>query len=150
MLNCSYCGSNDVVLQCGNECGKATYCSELCGKLHFPLHKIACPVGSAHGWEIIKENTKERKLLFETVHMSGYALHIKPLEEISTEIHPDATQFFLVVQGSGSYKIKDAEEDIQEHSMFYVAPNTPHSIRANGEGLKLLTLYAPASHHTEK
>jgi len=145
--NCSYCGSNEVRLACGNKCGKVVYCSELCGEQHFHLHKSEC---LKNGWEQIRENTQERKLLFETIHMSSYALRIEPWKEISAEIHPDATQFFLVVQGSGYSTINNKREGIQQHSMFYVPPGVLHSINANGDGLHLLTLYAPASHHTEK
>lgn len=152
MEECAHCKSTQVFLDCGAECGLVSYCSEQCAVNHYPVHKIECKFHlRKSGWETIQSNTQPKKGLFETQQMSGYALYIKPLEGLPLETHPDATQFFLVVQGSGASIIGGKRDVIEMHSMFYIPPGTPHTIEASREGLKLLTIYAPADHttHTE-
>jgi mannose-6-phosphate isomerase-like protein (cupin superfamily) len=127
----------------------------VCAQQHFKQgHSIECRFhlkdSGSLMWDSLKQNKDARKRLFETAQMSAYALSIKPNEALSTEVHPDATQFFLVVRGSGTCTIDGNQDNIQKHSMFYVPAGKKHSVQASAEGLKLLTLYAPAEHHTEK
>jgi mannose-6-phosphate isomerase-like protein (cupin superfamily) len=118
-------------------------------------HNIECRFhlktqGGGLMWESVQQNNNARQQIFETAQMSGYALSIQANDTLAAEVHSDATQFFLVVQGSGTCMIDGNQDSIGERSMFYVPAGKRHSVRAGAEGLKLLTLYAPAEHHTEK
>jgi mannose-6-phosphate isomerase-like protein (cupin superfamily) len=99
-------------------------------------------------WSVIEKNEEPKKSLFDAGDMSGYAISLGPQEELKTEIHPDATQFFLVIQGDGECIIDGNKDQIARHSMFHVPRGKAHSVKANSKGLKMLTLYAPAEHHT--
>lgn len=148
-LLCSYCKKERAIFVCGNRCGKATYCSKVCGQQDYTFHKIECSFHMNHHWDIIVNNTEPKKKLFETPNMGAYAVFIRAGKGLPTEVHPDATQFFLVVQGKGSCSIAGNRDAIQENSMFYVPPGTAHSINADAkEDLKLLTIYSPSEHHT--
>jgi mannose-6-phosphate isomerase-like protein (cupin superfamily) len=146
---CANCTSPEIKLQC-SACRRIAYCSEKCGKEYFQkVHYIECMYHMKDNWSIIQTNEEPKKLLFDTGDMSGYAIAIKPEGNLKREVHPDATQFFLVIQGEGTCIIEDKNDQISMHSMFYVPRGKVHSIQAGSKGLKLLTLYAPATHHTE-
>ena len=146
-LFCSGCKVGVSKWECGNRCGKAVYCSESCAKRHYNIHKIECVFHMNNHWETILQNKDPKRVLFKTDHMSAYAVSIEAGGGLPTEVHPDATQFFLVVSGQGSCTIAGNRDVIQAQSMFYVPPNTTHSIDAKNT-LKLLTIYSPAEHHT--
>lgn len=146
---CANCTSPEIKLQC-SACRRIAYCSEKCGKEYFQkVHYIECMYHMKDNWSIIQTNEEAKKLLFDTGDMSGYAIAIKPEENLQREVHPDATQFFLVIQGEGTCMIEDKNDQISMHSMFFVPRGKAHSIQASSKGLKLLTLYAPAIHHTK-
>lgn len=145
-MSCSNCGKNkEIQFLCGNKCGKAAYCSKLCGIQHYETHKIECKFHLNNHWNTILTNEEPKRLLFKTKDMSAYALSLPPQGGLPEEIHPDATQFFLVVEGRGTSTIAGKQDVIQTYSMFYVPPNTSHSIEA-ASSLKLLTIYSPAEH----
>jgi mannose-6-phosphate isomerase-like protein (cupin superfamily) len=100
-------------------------------------------------WSLIATNEEPRKPLFDTGDLGGYAISLDSNGELKTEIHPDATQFFLVISGEGECTIDGKNDQIRKNSMFYVPRGKAHSVKANKEGLKMLTLYAPATHHTD-
>lgn len=148
-LACSNCAFPEVKLQCG-ACRNVAYCSEECGKEYFQkVHRIECMYHMKDTWGMIETNKEPKKPIFNTGDMSGYAISLEPQEELKTEVHSDATQFFLVIQGEGTCTIENKNDNISMHSMFYVPKGKAHSIQAGSKGLKLLTLYAPATHHTE-
>lgn len=148
-LVCSNCASPNVNLTCGT-CRLVAYCSEKCGVEHFEKsHYIDCMYHMRDKWSIIETNEEAKKYMFDTGDMSGYAISIEPNGELKREIHPDATQFFLVVRGEGESVIDGKQDAIKTHSMFYIPRGKAHSVKAGEQGLKLLTLYAPATHHTE-
>lgn len=128
---------------------QSVYCSKECGRAHFErLSRVDCAMHMRSAWQSVEQNTAPKELLFETVHMSGYCISMGAWERLDRETHPNATQFFLVVQGSGWSTIGTARDSIQAQSMFYVPPGVAHAVEAGREGLKMLTLYAPAEHET--
>ncbi len=148
-LSCSNCLSPNVVGLCGNKCGKAMYCSTQCAKEHYSVHLMDCHMHLTDVYQKVASNTKAKELIFETEQMSMYAIYVQPYEEIPSEIHPDATQLFHVINGSGKAIIGKNSDDIQKDSMFYVPAGTEHRIVASGSGLNMYTVYAPAKHKTK-
>ena len=88
---CANCTSPEIKLQC-SACRWIAYCSEKCGKEYFQnVHYIECMYHMKDNWSIIQTNEEPKKLLFDTGDMSGYAIAIKPEENLQREVHPDAT-----------------------------------------------------------
>jgi mannose-6-phosphate isomerase-like protein (cupin superfamily) len=78
-------------------------------------------------------------------------LYLPPGASLGLEKHPDATQYFQVLQGSGTARIGDKTDAIQLNSMFFIPKDTYHDITAapGVEPLRLLTIYSKRDHATE-
>lgn len=147
--HCSQCQAPRAAFACGGRCGRAVYCNQECADRHFVnVHRVECAMHMRDAWTSIVQNTKAKELLFHTQYMSGYCVALAPGEELPLETHPNATQFFVVVQGQGWSTIDGARDRIQTHSMFYVPPGVAHKVEAGPAGLRMLTLYGPAEHET--
>lgn len=109
---------------------------------------IDCQFHLQDAWQIILENKSESHTLFETPQMLCKAVYLEPHERLAPEIHPDTTQFFHVVSGSGTAKLDGREDKIKANSMFYAGPGMRHEIVASEDGLCMYTIYAPAKHTT--
>ena len=64
--------------------------------------------------------------------MAGYAMFLRAGTSLPAEVHPDATQFFHVVQGKGTFIID---------GYCYVPPGTRHEVKALTD-MRMLTIYS--------
>jgi len=103
-----------------------------------------------------RDSTKKLPL-FETEQLSGFAMWLDPREPSGAEVHPDATQWFMVVAGSGEADVGIVgaaggtaleTRHIGLRDMLVVPAGRNHALRAGPHGLGLLTIYAPAKHQT--
>lgn len=93
-------------------------------------------------------NVDKKRLLPGTPHVAVYSQSLQPNKALKTEIHPNATQIFLVVSGVGVASVNAFNLPLQAGSLVLVPPSTEHSIKAGAFGLEMLTFYAPSEHET--
>jgi quercetin dioxygenase-like cupin family protein len=99
--------------------------------------------------------TDPKEFLTETDQAALFSIHLKPGESLDPERHPDATQIFVLMHGSGEARVETTQSKpypvlplSDTFTTVVVPPNREHSIKAGPNGLHLLTIYAPAHHHT--
>lgn len=92
------------------------------------------------------ENNNFRKVLYTSEHSQLVLMSLLPNEEIGMEIHADNDQFFRFEKGSGKVIINETEYAVADGDAVVVPSGAEHNIIANGDGLKLYTIYSPAHH----
>jgi mannose-6-phosphate isomerase-like protein (cupin superfamily) len=93
-------------------------------------------------------NTNFRQVLYTGKHSQLVLMNLRPLEEISMEVHPDNDQFFRFEKGEGKAIIDGNEYVLSDGFAVVVPAGAKHNIintSATAE-LKLYTIYSPAHH----
>lgn len=147
-MSCSYCKQKKAVAKC-RSCD-ALLCGVNCLDVH--VAEIGCTFHMRTAWKRAITNT-EPKLETELQEDDLYMvfLYLRPGESLGGEKHTDTTQFFQVIQGSGTARIGDKIDAIEFNSMFFVPRDTYHDVTcANGtEPLRMITIYGKKNHTTE-
>lgn len=147
-MSCSQCNTKRAKVKC-RSCD-TLLCSVSCFDVH--IKQVGCTMHMKTAYERGITNTKP-KLATELREedMSMFFLYLAPGESLGEESHPDATQFFMVLSGSGEATIGGKADIISLNSMFYVPKNTLHNVKASiSESLRMLTIYSKKDHETEK
>ena len=93
-----------------------------------------------------KHNANFRQVLFTSKHMQLVVMCLQPGEEIGTEVH-EVDQLIYVVDGEGRAVHDGRPEKVKKGTVICVPAGVQHNvICANGEALKLFTVYAPPQH----
>jgi len=92
------------------------------------------------------ENDNFRKVLFTGKYSQLVLMSLKPNEDIGVETHNNVDQFFRIDEGSGKVLINGKEHELKNGSAFVVPAGSEHNIIANGDGLKLYSIYSPPNH----
>lgn len=96
--------------------------------------------------ELTVSNGNFRKVLYTSNHSQLVLMSLLPGEEIGMEVHPDNDQFFRFEAGAGTVIINETTYEVKDGDAVIVPAGANHNVIANGEGLKLYTIYSPAHH----
>jgi len=93
-----------------------------------------------------KHNTNFREVLFTSKYVQLVVMCLQPGEEIGTEVH-EVDQLIYVVDGEGRAVLDGRPEKVKKGAVTCVPAGVQHNvICANGEALKLFTVYGPPQH----
>jgi mannose-6-phosphate isomerase-like protein (cupin superfamily) len=93
-----------------------------------------------------KHNANFRQVLFTSKHMQLVVMCLQPGEEIGTEVH-EVDQLIYVVDGEGRAVLDGQTEKVKKGIVMCVPAGVQHNvICADGEALKLFTVYGPPQH----
>lgn len=103
------------------------------------------------------KNDNFRRVLYTTKNCQLVIMSLKPKEEIGTETHKSADQFFRVEAGSGELVLNGVRTAIRAGFAIIIPSGATHNIINTGNTqLKLYTIYVPpvhrdgVIHHTRK
>jgi quercetin dioxygenase-like cupin family protein len=113
------------------------YCSERCFEQPIVL--------SAQDPRIDHVQAAGKMPLWATPNMSAFVVHMRADEHLPAEVHPDATQWFMVLAGTGHVTLDGREQEITARDSFHVPPGMEHGIHAVTP-MRLLTIYSPPEH----
>lgn len=147
-MSCTHCNAQRVVGKC-RSC-YSLVCSVTCLELH--TANVGCANHMRTSYERAMTNTLptlETELKEDDMYM--VFKYLRAGESLGEERHPNATQFFMVLEGSGVATINGKADDIGVNSMFYVPHNALHDVRASADGpLRMITIYSKREHETMK
>lgn len=97
------------------------------------------------------QNDKFRVVLHTNSKQQLVVMHLKPLDDIPLEIHPEVDQFIRVEQGNGEAIVgllQDQKYDLIDGDIIMIPAGTWHRIRnvSPDQSLKLYSLYSPPEH----
>jgi mannose-6-phosphate isomerase-like protein (cupin superfamily) len=93
-----------------------------------------------------KANHNFRQVLFSAGHIQLVLMSLQPGEEIGTEVH-EVDQLIYVVDGEGRVVLDGRGKKVEEGMVVCVPAGVQHNvIGANGEPMKLFTIYAAPEH----
>jgi mannose-6-phosphate isomerase-like protein (cupin superfamily) len=73
-------------------------------------------------------------------------MHLKPGQTIPGEVHPNLTQIFIILEGTGRAVLDDTHVfPLVKMAMLVVPPGKRHEIQSKN-GLDLITFYSPPDH----
>ena len=126
-----------------SRCLSVSYCGNACAQKDW--------IEGKHYMECL-DNTRKlergKHKMLGTKDIDVFVIVLSPFEALDTETHPDTTQLFQVLQGSGTATVDQKVFDVNVGLVFVVPRNTEHSVKAGAQGLRLLTSYSPAEHTT--
>ncbi|MEU7860485.1 cupin domain-containing protein [Nonomuraea sp. NPDC049141] len=65
--------------------------------------------------------------------MSVTIVHADPGSRQDEHVHPDSTQVYVVMAGTGHMLVGDEESEVTPGTMIRIPPGTKHAIRNTGE-----------------
>jgi mannose-6-phosphate isomerase-like protein (cupin superfamily) len=157
---CVTCNSHTRIAECAG-CHALLYCSQGCAQIDWNAgHSAKCvpvrcaSVGCGDGFSDLNlddttaRNAHYRQVLYTTDTQQLVVMHLRPGEDVGTEVHPETTQFVRVVRGSGEAMMGRGLSQLSEGSAIMVPPGVRHNVWASkdGQGLWFYTLYSPPEH----
>jgi mannose-6-phosphate isomerase-like protein (cupin superfamily) len=92
-------------------------------------------------------NTNFRQVLATGPHAQVVVMSLAPGEEIGSETHTGADQILYLVAGQGTAVLGEEAVAFDQGDCILVAAGTRHNFQANrAMGMKIITIYAPATH----
>jgi len=95
--------------------------------------------------KLTTDNENFRKVLYTGEHCQLVLMSLLPNEEIGMEVHPDNDQFFRFEGGDGKVIINETEYAVASGDAVIVPCGANHNVIAGNDGLKMYTIYSPAS-----
>jgi mannose-6-phosphate isomerase-like protein (cupin superfamily) len=93
-----------------------------------------------------KDNDYFRKVLFTGTKSQLVLMSLRPGEEIGAEVH-SVDQVLYVVDGQGRVILDGVDKEFEKGEIVFVPAGVQHNvINADGEPMKLFTIYAPPQH----
>ena len=83
--------------------------------------------------------------LFETEQMFCDVYCLEPGQEQKPHSHGDATKFYFVLEGRGSFTIEDEVRELGPGELAWSAPGQSHGVRNDSDG-QLVLLVAMGPH----
>jgi mannose-6-phosphate isomerase-like protein (cupin superfamily) len=75
------------------------------------------------------------------------SMRLRPGEEIGEEVHDDADQLLLVLDGEAEVVLDGALSRLAPNGLAYVTAGVRHNVlNAGGGDLRLISIYAPPEH----
>ena len=94
-----------------------------------------------------RESEDFRRELATGPHSQVVVMALQPGEEIGEEVHEDADQILLFVEGTGEAILDGAHHAVSAEQLVLVPGGTRHNFVNTGDGpLRLVTIYAPPEH----
>ena len=94
-----------------------------------------------------RESEDFRRELATGPHSQVVVMTLQPGEEIGEEVHEDADQILLFVEGTGEAILDGAHHAVSAEQLVLVPGGTRHNFVNTGDGpLRLVTIYAPPEH----
>jgi len=146
-MSCAHCGKGPVTVRIEHAHGAVRdYCGAVCCRSDCPAAPepfvVNIPKASS-------ENEAYAATLFSGT-LEFKLIHLKDGEDIPTEVHTTADQFFRVEEGKVRIVVGCGKETIElfEGEACVIPKGTHHRVvnADNGAPAKLTTLYAPAQH----
>jgi len=99
-----------------------------------------------------KNNTNFRKVIDTKGNQQLVLMSLKPLEDISMEMHTDIDQFIKIEQGSGKVIVDGKEYDFSDGFGFIIPSGCCHKIINTSETdyVKLYSIYSPPEHSPDR
>jgi mannose-6-phosphate isomerase-like protein (cupin superfamily) len=92
-------------------------------------------------------NDAFRREVITGEHEQVVVMAIPPNEEIGEEVHADADQLFIFVDGQGEARLEGQASDVGPNDLVLVRAGTRHNFVNTGDApLRLITVYAPPQH----
>lgn len=92
-------------------------------------------------------NDAFRREVITGEHEQVVVMAIPPHEEIGEEVHADADQLFIFVDGRGEARLEGQASDVGPNDLVLVRAGTRHNFVNTGQvPLRLITVYAPPQH----
>lgn len=76
--------------------------------------------------------------------LSQHLVRVEPGCALDTHVHPAQCELHLVLAGSGKAILEEQESDYHLGRLATIPAGAAHAIRANADGLTLLTSFSPA------
>jgi mannose-6-phosphate isomerase-like protein (cupin superfamily) len=93
-----------------------------------------------------KHNHSFRRALFTGGHLQLVIMSLQPGEEIGTEVH-EVDQLLYFVDGDGRVVLDGERVEVEKGMVVCIPAGVQHNvINANGDAMKLFTVYAPPEH----
>ena len=149
-MSCAYCKKQKARFGCGHGCKSVGYCSQACANCDYSRHTCG------GGFLVSKDNENvsdpKRPLFSVAGKMDAYAIALQPGASLGGERHRGVVQFFHVIAGSGTATIGSETRAIGPRDMFYVPPDTFHTVTASlkdddgAPALQMITVYSDTDH----
>ena len=97
--------------------------------------------------ELARRNEDFRREVVTGATSQVVVMTIPPRGEIGEEVHDDADQILLFVEGEGEAVLDGASMPVRRDELVLVRAGTRHNFRNTGEApLRLVSVYAPPEH----
>jgi mannose-6-phosphate isomerase-like protein (cupin superfamily) len=98
--------------------------------------------------QLTLKNNNFRRVLHTGQHAQLVVMHLKPNEEIGTEVHEIVDQFIRIEQGEAKLILDGEEHLVKAGDAFVVPAQVKHNVvNTSAENpVKLYTLYSPPHH----
>ena len=98
-------------------------------------------------FRIARSNDAFRREVATGRHTQVVTMTLAPGEEIGEEVHDDADQILLFVEGEGEAVLEGTVSPVRANELVLVPGGTRHNFRNTGaRPLRLVTVYAPPEH----
>jgi mannose-6-phosphate isomerase-like protein (cupin superfamily) len=96
---------------------------------------------------LAREGDDFRRELATGPHSQVVVMTLQPGEEIGEEVHEDADQVLLFVEGEGEAVLEGERHPVRAEQLVLVAGGTRHNFVNTGDGpLRLVSVYTPPEH----
>ena len=96
---------------------------------------------------LARENDAFRREIETGPHSQVVVMNLAPGEEIGEEVHEDADQILLFVEGEGEAVLEGERSPVRADQLVLVAGGVRHNFVNTGSSpLRLVTIYTPPEH----